>query len=371
MAELVPLTFDQLVGEMVDAFMVYQDLYGLPVTDLLEGSQTRALFEAIAGPLEELQLQIVAELPARFHLNSATGEDLDRLVDNFTFNQVTRRQAAVATGALRIEGADGASVPANARFATDTGWAVVTSASGSIPPSGVGAVTLPATAALAGAGGNLAAGTVLTPSPSITGITRAVVQVAWGNGADAQTDDELRQAVIGWQDSLVRATKPALLVGAEVAGYPFGYVVEPGSGRIDLYLDDGGAANATKLAAAQTLLDNEYKAAGAILTVKPFVPKVYDMVAEAFALPGYTRQAVQLGIEAAWRQLFNTKRMGDGLTRLELLAAAARVEGYNGVNLDMLDQVVAKPLDTYATQFGPGDLRPYERPILGVVTWEV
>jgi uncharacterized phage protein gp47/JayE len=364
---LQPLTFDQCVQVMRDRLAIYQYLYDLPVTDLLEGSQTLGLFEAIAGPLEELFVRLGVDLPKKFFLDEATGDALDRLVSSFTFGQVLRIPASKAAGALVVLGAPGSVFPVGSRFRTTGGLVVETLQAGAIN-IGDTQTTVPAVALLEGVAGNLPLNTTLTCEPAVTGITGARIDVAWTGGADLQSDDDLRQAVIEWLDSLARATVPALIVGAQAGGYTHAFVTEPFS-RVVVYVDDGGPVSQTKLDACQFVLVRAWKAAGARLRVRARVEKPITIEAEAFGSVTATKAALEAAIAAKWAGLFSTKRMGQGVTRLELLAAAATVPGYNGVNLELPDQLVKPVLDEYSTEFGAGELFPYELPVLAGIVW--
>lgn len=366
-----PMTFTQLVQLMVDSFTASREAVG-KVTDFSEGSITLALFEGVAAPLEELNYQMAVVLPAKFYLDEAGGEALDRLVSNFTFGQVVRVPAATAAGNVVFHGADGTTIGDGTVFASPSGLLFKSIGNVSIPVNG-SFVAVGAVVALAKGGAyNLPPDSTLVATGPVTGLTNAVVgPLSLAGGADAQSDAELRDAVVAFLDSLSKGTVAAIAFGCKAAGYDRVYVQQPGSGRVIATVDDGSPLNLTKLEACRASVEVDYKAAGARLTVRTPPTREDAIQARAFTNGTQTLAFVQAGILAAWTALYATKRMGDAVTRLELLAAAATVAGYNGVSLyePALDLGVKQALDEYNADFGEGHFFPYERPVLGLVSW--
>lgn len=364
---LEPLPFDQIVQAMADQFTAYQIATDMPLTDLSEGSVVRSLMEAVAAPLEDLMLRFTVDLPGQYFLDQASGEALDRLIGSFTFGLLTRIPAATAAGTLALVGIPGAVTSANIQARTVDGWRVKLLAPVTLAV-GQTRATLAATALRTGAAGNLPKGTRLTLDPPVAGVSYLEVETAWAGGSDQQSDADFLASLITWLGSLARATRPALLVGAQAAGYQWAYVAETG-GAVKLYLDDGGPASETKIAEAQALIAREWKAAGVYLRALPRVEHPITLVAEAFSSPTATKAEMEARILAAWQAVFDAKRMGDPVSRLELLAAAASAPGFNGVNLENPDYALRAALDEYGAAFGDGDLYPYERPVLAGVDW--
>ncbi len=364
---LRPLPFDQIVQAMADQFTAYQVATDMPLTDLSEGSVVRSLMEAVAAPLEDLMLRFTVDLPSQYFLDQASGAALDRLIESFTFGLLARIPAATAAGEVVLVGTAGAVTTASAEARTEDNWRIRLLAPVTLA-AGQTRATVPAIALRTGAAGNLPKGTRLTLDPPVTGVSHLEVATAWSGGSDEQSDEDFLASLITWIGSLSRATRPALLVGAQAAGYQWAYVAETG-GAVRVYLDDGGPVSETKLAEAQALIAREWKAAGVYLRVLPRVAHPITLVAEAFSSPTATKAELETRIEAAWQAVFDAKRMGDAVSRLDLLAAAAGVAGYNGVNLENPDYEVRPALDEYGATFGDGDLYPYERPVLAGVTW--
>lgn len=368
-----PVAFDQLVQQMSDQYQAALDTTR-PVTadDVTEGSILRSIFEAVAAPLEDLNFEIAVLLPAKLYLDQATGSDLDKLVSDFTFGQVVRVPASTAAGPILYEGIPNAGVALNAQLKSPVGT-VVNNLAAVIIPLAASSVLGAGQAVLAGSAGNLVGGTELAFLAAQAGITRASVPTNWSGGLDQQSDESLRQAVIDFLDSLSKATRPALLFGAIANGYDRVVIIEPNTGRVDMYLDDGNPVSLVKLAAARSNLHLNWIAAGAKLRVFGPSDHPFTVAAEAFTDGSVTKAQLQAAIEVVWTQKFgpNALRMGTRVARLDLVAAAAQVPGYNGVNIFTPDHdlVLRAPLDDYWTEWSDGDLYPYERPVYTGATW--
>lgn len=365
------LTFHQLRQMMAQDVLNNPHLQGR-LTDLSEGSITLGLLGATAVPMEELMYRMYVDLPARYYLDEAKGEHLDRLVKNFTFGQVKRRPASKAIGPVRIVGEPGAVVAAFQRFVTPGGVLVELTF-----PVAIGAgdteVLGEAKALSDGSAGNLLQGVELIPLAALVGITRVEVAADWGGGADVQSDAELVEATVEFLDSLVRGVRPAIHRGCREAGYPLIFIQEPGSGRFRVWCDDGAANSASKLEAARLAVHRAWKAAGAYIQFYFPVDHPLAMQARAFSDGTVAQATLEAGIQAKWAAVVGAKRMGEIVTRIELIEAASTVPGYNGVNITSpaADLRVKLQTDEYGNKYGLGDVLPYERLILMPTTWEV
>jgi uncharacterized phage protein gp47/JayE len=370
--ELKALPFDGLAQMMVDYAIAHQEgtTRPLSVDDFGEGSVGLAIFEGVAGPLEELMYAYFIDLPAKFFMDEAEDENLDRIIENFTFGQVKRVPASTAAGLLVFEGEPGAAVTVNAQFRTPDGTIVKTLFPGEIAV-GTDEVTVAAQAVDAGAKGNLVPGTELSPIVPITGITRVFVRAAWSGGADKQSNEELRDATVLFLESLSRGTRGAIYYGAVQAGYPVVFIAEPGVGQVWVYVDDGTPVSSAKLAATKATIGLEWRVAGAKLKVLPRVDRLVPVKARIFNDGTVNQATLEAAVLARWQALFAGKRQKQGLNRLELVEAIESVPGYNGINLAWPETNLTVRAETneYGTTFGPGDLFPYEKVALGAVTF--
>lgn len=370
MADLQALTFDQIVGMMCGDVLAHATAQGR-LTDVVEGSILLTLFEGTAAPIEELMYRYHVDLPIRYYLDQAEGVALERLVRNFTFDQVKKTPAAKATGPLRYYGEDAATIPAGSKWITSQGLIVTASELVQIEVGTTSTVGM-ATPEETGSHGNLLRGVQLTPVEPITGVTHAVVEETWTGGTNLTSDQDLRQAVIDFLDSLVRGTKGSIVRGCRVSGYGRVYISEPLGGRCMVWVDDAAEANAPKLLACADELDRNWKAAGIIIYLFHRPEYLFDIDAEVFGDGTVPMDALKENIEAAWRAYVDTgKRMGDWLTRLELMEVASRVAGYNGVNIfsPSIDFRIRPSLDRYNTKYGPGELYPYQKLKIRNITW--
>lgn len=369
--DIQPLPYDALVYSMVDLFMSSQDTTR-PVTadDVLEGSVLLSIFEGVAHPLEYLMYEVAVDLPARFFLNSATGAALDRLVSNFTFGRVVRVAASTGAGTITITGTE-VNIPQGFRFRAPNGVIVETLFPAQIAV-GETSVDVAAQAITTGVASNLQPGVPLVQTSALPGITDATVTDQWSGGADPQSDEALRTEVVTFLDSLARGVRPAIEYAARQNGYDRVVVIEPGTGRLVVYVDDGNPVSPTKLTTTRIDIHRNWKAAGARLTLSGYVPFLVNITAKAFGDGTVTQSALEAAIASQWATLLGTKRMGDGLARTELIAAAATVAGSNGVNLDapLVNLSVAVATDEYWTTWSDAPLRPYHKPVLGTITWE-
>jgi hypothetical protein len=375
MSDFTPLAYDQIIKLEVDYYLDSDAIKARGVKDLTEGSQTLALFGGAAAPIEELMYAYGVDLPNRYFFDqaAAAGADpanLDRLVNNFTFGRVTRLLAGTAAGPLVILAAPGTTIPDGTVLTTPGGLTVKTL--GTLVVLASGTVTGGAAASLPGPAGNLPLNTPLTPTRALPGFLSASIgPQAWTGGADAQSNQDLLSAMIAWLDTLARGTVPAIIAGAEANGYPHCYVTEPGTGRIVAYVDDGLGGNPLKLAAAYADIFRHWRCAGANLKLKLSPELPLPIVAQLQPSPTVALSALELAMAQAWAGVLSLKRQGDGLALIELYTAAGGVTGYNGVNITTpgANLVASIATDEYQTQFGPGQVLPYQKLAYAGVIW--
>lgn len=378
---LEPLTFDSIVQTMVDFAVASQQDTDRPLTadDFLEGSVFLSIFEGVANPIEYLMYALLVDLPARFFLNQATGSALDRLVDNFTFGQVVRVPASMGAGGILIEADPQTSVPINVELRAPgtannpTGVLAKTLVAITVP-TGDNFASSAAAATTVGSNTNLAMGLELQMPNPVAGVIRITTSEQWTGGADEQSDASLRDAVIEFLDSLAKAVRPAIILGARQSGYETVVVCEPGTGRVVVFVDDGQPVSPAKLDVARVNIHRFWKAAGARLNLSGPEDVLVTINAKAFSDGVVPLVTVQANIEAAWASLFGGLLMGSGLDRVDdLLRAAATAVGYNGVNIDSpaSDIAVVAPLDEYWTEWPdtPNSIRPYQKLKLAAVVW--
>ncbi|MCY1666235.1 baseplate J/gp47 family protein [Rhizobium sp. SL86] len=123
-----------------------------------------------------------------------SADDEEMILRHANIWGVEGRAAIKALGDVMFEGAAGTVLASGIPLTAGNGQAYVTTAGGTIP--GGGAITLSAEAVTAGAGGNLAAGIVLSTDAVIDGVTRVSVANPFSGGADAETPAEIQVAYL-------------------------------------------------------------------------------------------------------------------------------------------------------------------------------
>lgn len=183
------------------------------------GSVLRALVEANAAVGLWFQ-GLIVKLLAMMRASTSTGSDLDSWMADYG---VTRLAAVVATGQVTfsrftptmqalipfgtvVQTADGSQ---KYTVAADTANPAYTSA-GYVLAAGTASITVPVTAMAAGAAGNAAIGQIRTITQAITYVDTVTNAAAFVNGADAETDEQLRARFVLYIASLARATKNAI-----------------------------------------------------------------------------------------------------------------------------------------------------------------
>lgn len=160
-----------------------------------EASDIALRFHALAGELADFSARL-DEAARQADPLTAHGEALDALA---ALRGITRRPAAHAAGELTFTRAPGTAgeipVPAGTASAAPDGRVYLTTEAGSIPP-GEASATLAARAALAGRGGNAAAGSVTLPRRPVAGVAAVENGTPFAGGTDAEGDDPLRRRLL-------------------------------------------------------------------------------------------------------------------------------------------------------------------------------
>ncbi|MCB8874777.1 baseplate J/gp47 family protein [Acidisoma silvae] len=189
--------------------------------DFSVGSVLRAILEANASLALWLQWLILLTLQTT-RLATSSGADADSFGADFGF---TRLAAVAAQGSVtfsRYTATQTAFVPVGVTVTTgdnasqfavtiDTGnaaWSA--SLSGYVIGAGLASVTVPVTAAVAGAIGNVQPGTITMIASAIPGIDTVSNANALTGGLDAESDNAFRLRFQGFIDSRTRATLQAV-----------------------------------------------------------------------------------------------------------------------------------------------------------------
>ena len=160
-----------------------------------EASDIALRFHALAGELADFSARL-DEAARQSDPLTAKGEALDALA---ALRGISRRPAAHAAGELTFTRAPGTAgevpIPAGTACAAPDGRVYLTTGAGSIP-AGETSATLAARAALAGRGGNAAAGSVTLPRRFAAGVAAVENGAPFAGGTDAEGDDSLRRRLL-------------------------------------------------------------------------------------------------------------------------------------------------------------------------------
>jgi uncharacterized phage protein gp47/JayE len=325
--------------------------------DVTVGSILRALTESFAAVMLWLQAMVV-KLLTTTRASTSTGEDLDTWVQDYG---LTRLPAVAATGYVtfaRFTPAQQAIVPVGTPLETEDGTQQFVvqretqhadydeKRQAYVLAAGIAKILVPVQAQTSGRAGNVAAGTLNTLTQALAGIDTVTNEQMFTNGADAETDEALRQRFVTYMASLSKATVQAVgyAITAARAGLRYRlvenktYEGKEKKGYFYVVVDDGsGMPTADMLA----------QVSHAIEAVRPlaipfgvFAPEVIPVTVELtlHVAEGAVPEAVQAVVKTAIRDYINALDLGVGLawSRLSQLAydASPLITNVTGVLLN-------------------------------------
>jgi phage-related baseplate assembly protein len=257
--------FTQLVEDMSAALQSS----ATALVDVSVGSVIRAIFEANASVVLWLQWLILQVLQTT-RASTSTGADLDSWMADFgltrlpasastgivTFSRFSPNLAATVPVGSVVKTADGLLTFAVAEEDTLSTWQPAASAY--VIPSGVASVDLPVICRTSGAVGNVLASTINVIAASLPGIDLVTNADPLSSGADAESDQALRNRFQGYLASRSRATLGA--IQSAIAGVQQGLNVAveqntglgntPQVGAFLVIIDDGTGYPTTDLLAS-------------------------------------------------------------------------------------------------------------------------
>lgn len=311
---------------------------GKSLTDFNVGSALRTVLEAVAAIAEEVwyNLQFFVN---KFFLDTSSGDWLDRRLNDFG---MTRKVGAQAYGVITI-GRDSPSpisikIQAGTIFQNDAGDLQYTTQADAIVNIGDSSVDVDASAVDVGTQYNLLSGTILKQSGiAITGIEWGKIKLM-GGGEDTEADDDFRNRVPGYFDSLSRGTAPAIKYAAlSVTGVESVTMKEnfPSKGWFTAYIDDGsGVANETLLQSVRAALE-DYRAFTVQFVVDTAKLLYFSASLQITVKPGVSADTVKANVQATIVGYVNALKMGATIYVSDLIYLA---RGINGVeNVRVLD----------------------------------
>lgn len=253
-----------------------------------EGTDINIILASSAAMADEATRHIALRCAALF-LDSAEGDDLDRLVSDRFGTNVIRKQASQAVAPLQFTrpnpagGAVALTVGAKVRTGGGTEFALTQALA--IPAGSTAPVTVNAQAVVPGTTGNVAGGTILQfvqappdPDLAVTNPTAAT------GGADVESDASFRGRARDFYRAARRGTLAAIEFGARsVAGVSSATAVEildtdgDPTGHVQLFVaDTNGQANQILADAVRLALD-DFRAAGIVVDVFGATPRFEDI----------------------------------------------------------------------------------------------
>ena len=314
-----------------------------------EGTDINILLAGASAMGDQVMQELAAHCAAQL-LDSAEGEDLDRVVYDRYHPFLARKQPAAALVPLRWSRpnpAGGAiNLPVGYRVRTVRGTEFALVQPLAIPAGGVTPVTVSAQAVATGAAGNVALQTItqaiaVFPDPdlSVTNLEPAT------GGADTEGDASLRARARAFWKTARRGVLGAIQLGASsTPGVASANVIEEldatgrQTGRVFCYVADiAGQGNSVLAAAVRTNL-LEYRAAGIYVDVFGSLPRFEDIIYRLRYKPGTDSAAAFAEVQFLTVARVNALMPGETLPRSLLFEAARRVPG-----TIVLDDAVVEP----------------------------
>lgn len=326
-------TFTQIIDDL-RAFL----RASVPHINTSVGTVVRDLLNAFGGELAEIYSYINATKDDAF-LSTATGDELDRKAADFN---VMRVPAAKALGTIHFE--RGTPAPQNyyiyegVKVSTPqdeyTPAIVFLTTEDTVLEENNLSTYAPIEAEYGGEEANVSTYAIsVMPSP-VVGVTSVKNYEPTAGGDDAESDEELRNRVIGLIAPLYSvAAIEAAAIG--VSGVFDAKVVDPqdGAGNFTVFTCDvmGNLSDPLK-DDVQAIVD-EVKVIGTVANILgPSIISV-DITASVTVLPEYSTASVQTNITNAINDFFESLEISDGFQRYDLLV-------YISDNVSGIDNIV-------------------------------
>lgn len=296
----------------------------VPSINTSVGTVVRDLINAFGGELAEVYSYISATKDDAF-LSTATGDELDQKASDFNIARIPAVKSRGTIWFLR-----GTDAPQNYYIYAGAGVSTpqdeytsaidFLTAEDTVIEAGNRSAYAAIEAEFGGDEGNVAAYAITTiPSP-IVGVTSIANYDPTTTGEDAESDEDLRNRVIGSISPLYSVA--ALEAAAKgVAGVFDAKVVDPqdGAGNFFLYACDITGVLASSLEEDVQAAVDAVKVIGTVANILgPTVISV-DVSAVLYVLPEFSSASVQTGVETAIDDFFESLEIGDDFDRYDLL----------------------------------------------------
>lgn len=318
------------------------------VTDFSVGSVARTIVEAPAAEIEELYLRMFIGLKEAIPVAIYRTFDFERL------------PATPASGSIRVQMSPSTAdilIPAGTGFLPPNSGITFQTVSDALIAAGQSQADILVLAQTPGTGGNIAAGTALEPTQSISGFVSAVALFSFSSGTDEETDEERKTRFSTFIATLNRGTLSALRyglslafvrdsVGAIAERVRYHRIVEPWLddpnqpvALVRAYIHNGTTSGASSdlILEAQKIINGYYdengdpvagwKAAGVRVDVIGASMTLVAVTGVVTVAGGYQSAAVTTEVQAAIADYITSLDIGETVIRSEIIAAAMNVAG--------------------------------------------
>lgn len=272
----------------------------------LEGSDINLIMAAGSAMADEATRHLKIRMAA-LYLDSAEGEDLDRLVADRFSPTIVRKASAPSVAAVELSRSAGAfplvTLPVGTKFRTDNGTEFESKQVAPVPAGSSGPVRVDVEATAAGEQGNVAKGTITqivkpTNDPNL----RVTNPEPAAGGDSEETDARLRARARLFFDQARRGTVGAIEFGAlQLPGVRQASALELLSpldglptGHVQLFIADANAQANAALRDAVLVKLREFRGAGVVVDVQATQPQFVSIVYQlAFNADVDTRAAFE------------------------------------------------------------------------------
>lgn len=308
-----------------------------PEAVFTDGTDANILIAATAAMGDEA-IRHLAARTAALYLDSARGEDLDRLIADRVSPTIVRKQATRALSILTFSRSDSLSdvtVSIGTKVSTASGTEFELLQSANFGASQSGPVTALAQATIAGRSGNVDENTVVqfVSSAPQSDIVVTNADPASG-GQNVESDPELRSRAKDFYRTVRRGTLSAIEFGTlTIPGISRVSVVEETNsdgdptGTVFVYIADveGRANTALAESVYEVLLD--YRAAGVVPVVVPGTPQMINIAYQVQFDSTVDTRAASESLKTATVSSLETLRPGDTLQVSSLFSIARSIPG--------------------------------------------
>lgn len=346
-------TYDEILDRMTAGYASYAGFAPAEESDIM------IRLRVLAG--EIYRLKVNGEFVERqMFPSTATGDYLDR---HAAQRGLSRKEAVKAAGQVTFypempEHPD-IMIPAGTEVCTYMDMRRFRTDSAVLLAENAQSVTADASAVEAGAASNARAGTVNIIATPITGVGGVSNEAEFVNGADRESDEELRSRVIDSYVNIVNGANAAYYrsLALSVPGVYAASVIPRarGNGTVDVYIcDRGRAASPAVKAQVQQLMNEERELNVDVLVRDPAAVGVQLYIRIAVA-PGYDFNAVAGEVSAAVRAYINDRGIGGDVLLCKVGEVICHIKGVDSYRF----------LENYGTDVIVGDSR---YPVAGTIT---